>query len=37
VGLEVGVGQDALDGAAAHVPVVGVVEDVEGEVVQRPA
>jgi hypothetical protein len=36
VRLEVGLGQDPLDGAAAHVAGVGVPEDVVGEVVQRP-
>src|SRR5262249_41017381 len=37
VRLEVGVGQDALDSAAAQVAVMGVAQDVGGEVIQRPA
>jgi len=36
VRLQLGLRQDALDGAAVHVPEVGVVEDVRGQVVQRP-
>ena len=36
VRLEFGRGQDALDGAAAHVPVVGLVEDAARQVVQGP-
>src|SRR3954469_15159564 len=36
VGLEVVGVEDAVDGAAAHVPVVGVLEDLDGQVLQRP-
>jgi hypothetical protein len=36
VWFQVGSGQDAADGAAAHVAVVGRAEDLEGEVVEGP-
>ena len=36
MGFQVGFGQDAADGAAAHVAVVGIAEDLEGQVVESP-
>src|SRR5206468_1038877 len=36
VRLEVGLGQDALDGAATPVAVVRVLKDLDGQVLQRP-
>ena len=36
VGFPIGFGQDASDGAAAHVAVVGITQDLEGEVVEAP-
>ena len=36
MGFEIGLRQDAFDGAAAHVAVMGIAEDLEGEVVETP-
>jgi hypothetical protein len=36
MGFEIGLAQDAADGAAAHVAVVGIAKDVEGEVIETP-
>ena len=36
MGFQVGLGQDAFNGAATHVAVVGIVEDLEGEVIETP-
>ena len=36
MGFQIGIGQNTLDGAAAHLPMMNVSQNLEGQIVERP-